>query len=236
MHPRKAGGGVDYARAVPCRAADCLLERVSVYRSGEPFARAQGVTAPQQTFETFDPVPGTVEALKYARAIGDGTSQFIWLLIYGGVGNGKTHLCNALARRALGRGVDVRIKAVAELFSELRSSFDTHGSEGVMEGLKRTFLLVLDDLGVEYGSDWEKAKFDELMTARFANARPTVLTTNRDLNELPPRIRSRFEDRGLSRMAHNSAGDYRKTKRGGLRPARGSGSLKEEPCRSQWKS
>ena len=63
--------------------------------------------------------------------------------------------------------------------------------------------------GVEYGSDWEMAKFDELMTSRFATAKPTILITNKELTELPERIQSRFKDKVMARAIHNSASDYR---------------------------
>lgn len=213
VHPQKDGASPNYHRVIPCPAPNCLLQSMKAHERGEPFARKHGVTEPTQIFATFEPVPGTENALKYAQALAQGESEFIWLLIYGGVGNGKTHLCNAIANEALSRGLSVRVTSVADLFSELRSSIDDHGADKLMEEIKRTFLLVLDDLGVEYGTDWEQAKFDELMASRFANARPTVLTTNKDITNLPSRIRSRFEDRRLSRVAYNSAGDYRKRRR-----------------------
>jgi DNA replication protein DnaC len=214
VHPLKEDGSPDYGRAIPCPAPNCLLESIRAYKRGEPFARIQGVTEPGQTFDTFKPVPGTENALKYARALARGESEFIWLLIYGGVGNGKTHLCNAIATEALSRGVDVRMISIADLLSDLRSSMAEHGTDKLIRELKEIFLLILDDWGVEYGSDWERAKFDELMTSRFANARPTVLTSNKDVTELPARIKSRFEDRDLSRIAYDSAGDYRKGRKG----------------------
>lgn len=213
VHPVKENGKADYSRVICCPFPGCLRDSIRAYRSGEPFIRRRGVTAPEQTFETFQPVSGTEEALKYARNLAGGKAQFIWLLLYGGVGNGKTHLCNAIAHEALGRGVDVYMTSAAELFSHLRQSMNDHSTDALIAKFKQTFLLILDDWGVEYGSEWEQAKFDELMTSRFANARPTVLTTNRDVSELMPRIRSRFEDRKLSRIAFDGAGDYRKIQR-----------------------
>ena len=210
VHPLRENGSPNYAKAIPCSAPNCLLANIQAYKRGEPFARMQGITQPRQTFDTFTPVPGTENALKYSKALAQGKSEFIWLLIYGGVGNGKTHLCNAVAQEALSCSINARLTSVADLFSHLRSSMDNHSTDKLMIELKETFLLILDDWGVEYGSDWEQAKFDELMTSRFANARPTVLSTNKDIANLPPRIKSRFEDKRLSRIAYNSAPDYRK--------------------------
>lgn len=39
-------------------------------------------------------------------------------------------------------------------------------------------LLVLDDLGKEYGSDYDNTSFDEILRARYDKALPTIITTN----------------------------------------------------------
>jgi DNA replication protein DnaC len=41
-------------------------------------------------------------------------------------------------------------------------------------------LLVLDDLGKEYGSKYDDFSFDDILRARYDNGLPTILTTNRD--------------------------------------------------------
>jgi DNA replication protein DnaC len=39
-------------------------------------------------------------------------------------------------------------------------------------------LLVLDDLGKEYGSKYDDTSFDEILRARYDKALPTIITTN----------------------------------------------------------
>jgi len=167
----------------------------------------------RQTFESFLPIPGTEKALKAAKALAYGESKFVWLLIYGQPGNGKTHLCRAIVREVRARGWDVRIILAADLFSMLREAIRDNRTDELLRKFKNIFFLAIDDYGVEYGSDWESAKFDELMTSRFATAKPTVLITNKELMELPERIQSRFKDKVMARAIHNSAGDYRQTRR-----------------------
>lgn len=211
VHPRDERGNVDYSRVIPCPAPGCSGHRAERARLGERVAMARGVNRPCQSFESFQPVDGAKQALSYARSLAEGTAAtFIWLLIYGGTGNGKSHLCNAMARAAIRRGVDTRLVAVADLFSGLRSAVEVPTCESMMQRYKQTGFLVLDDYGVQYGTDWEAARFDELMTFRYANLLPTAMTTNLDLTDLPERIRSRFEDRTLARIAHDSARDYRR--------------------------
>ena len=70
--------------------------------------------------------------------------------------------------------------------------------------------LLIDELGLELGTDWEKEKIEELLANRWNNGRFTVVATNRDINELPPRLNSRFQDKRLSRCVKNEASDYRR--------------------------
>lgn len=157
-------------------------------------------------------MPGTEKALKAAKALASGQADFVWLLIYGRPGNGKTHLCNAIVSAVRDRGLDVRMVLAADFFSLLREAIKDNKTDQLLRRFKDIQFLAIDDYGVEYGSDWEQAKFDELMTSRFATAKPTVLITNKELTELPERIQSRFKDKVMARAIHNSAGDYRQSR------------------------
>lgn len=200
---RRDGEAVDFGSAAPCRAPGCLSDSIRGNRPAELV---------QQTFETFQPVPGTEDALKYAKQLAYGDGKFIWLLIYGPPGNGKTHLCNAIVKEVHARGLEVRMVLTADLFSQLREAIEHKRADAVLRRFKDIFFLALDDYGVEYGSDWEGAKFDELMTSRFAMGKPTVLITNKEFADLPDRVRSRFNDNRLARAVHNAARDYRGAK------------------------
>jgi len=209
VHPRLTSGDPDYSRVIPCPGKDCKAASIHEFRQGEVFIRRQGVTSPQQTFDNFKMVPGVKLAFKYARELAEGLSKFVWLLIYGECGNGKTHLLNAIALISIERRVDTKMISAADLLSLLRAGIADHTIDETMQGLKDIPLLLIDDLGVEYGSDWEMGKLDELLTYRYAYAKATVITTNLDITQLPPRIRSRFEDQIISRAVHNAAPDFR---------------------------
>jgi DNA replication protein DnaC len=194
------GERITWNRTIPCSAPGCLLDSIMGKQPAELV---------RQTFDNFKPVPGTEDALKYAKALAYGEAKFIWLLMYGPPGNGKTHLCNAIVKEVRARGWDVRMVLAADLFSLLREAIESKKADVLLRQFKDIFFLAIDDYGVEYGSDWEMAKFDELMTSRYANSKPTVLITNKKLADLPERIQSRFKDKVMARAVHNSAGDYR---------------------------
>ena len=204
LHPI-TGGPADHSKTIPCRAPGCLLDSVK----GKVLDHIA-----QQTFDTFIVVTGTDKAFKAARALASGEAQFVWLLIYGPTGNGKTHLCNATIRVVRDRGLEVRTIMAADLFAQLRESMRDNKTDELLRNFKDVLFLAIDDYGVEYGSDWERAKFDELMTSRYATAKPTMVITNMELADLPDRVRSRFQDKDMARAVHNSAPDFRRTKRG----------------------
>jgi len=203
VHPRD-GDKIIFSEVIPCSAPGCLKDSVRGKQPSEVI---------RQTFENFQPVPGTEKAFKAAQSLAHGSASFIWLLIYGRTGNGKTHLCNAIVREVRDRGWDVRMVLAADLFSLLREAIESKKADVLLRQFKDIFFLAIDDYGVEYGSDWEMAKFDELMTSRFATAKPTVLITNKELTELPERIQSRFKDKLMARAVYNSAPDFRSMRR-----------------------
>jgi DNA replication protein DnaC len=78
-----------------------------------------------------------------------------------------------------------------EFLSKKKAAFDAEPDEKreinrVIEGLhgraKEDWLnvrvLILDDLGKEYGSKYDDASFDEILRSRYDRALPTIVTTN----------------------------------------------------------
>ena len=64
------------------------------------------------------------------------------------------------------------------------------------EEVRTAPLLVLDDLGAENASAWAREKLYQLFNYRYNARLPTVVTTAQPVDELDPRLRSRFLDVG----------------------------------------
>ena len=135
------------------------------------------------------------------------------------MGNGKTHLCQALAIVLNWRGIDVKLYVVADLVSSLKMAIPNFTIDVDMLRLKEIEALILDDLGFEegkeggqykLGTDWEEGKLEEILVARYRKRLITVLITNGDAKRLPERIFSRFSDLNVSQLVLNSAPDYRR--------------------------
>jgi len=204
-----------YNIAKPC---DCYVVAAKAYINGDVYRAGYGARPVVQTFDNFVLIHGARESYNAAKAWTDPAADFIWLLLYGGVGNGKSHLCNAALNVLLSRGEKSRLITASSLLSELRMAMSDHTTDIVMRGYQETSELIIDDLGagmkhpMEPASEWEWARIEELLVARYDGLKPTMVVTNLDWSDLPERIASRFQDREFARMLQNEAPDYRRDK------------------------
>jgi DNA replication protein DnaC len=206
-------GHGDYGRAFYCPGAGCRRESYEKYRQSKDYLMKIGVGPRIRGFDSFREVKGTEAALAAFRALAEGTTDRPFLLCYGGVGNGKTHLAEALTIRLHWRGFPVRMWAAGDLFRHLRQLIGANELDAELERINRLDALIIDDVGVQYGSDWELAKLEELVGYRYENMLITVLTMNKDITWLKAqseRIWSRFSDVDRSVLVLNNAPDYRR--------------------------
>jgi DNA replication protein DnaC len=188
------------------------------YLNGQQYHAEQGARPAHQTFENFLLMPGSRDAFNAAKVWVDPKAAFIWLLIYGGVGNGKSHLCNAALGTLLSGGVKAKLVTASQLLAQLRIAMADHTTDAVMAGYQSVPTLIIDDLGAgmkhpgEPASEWEWARIEELLVARYERLLPTMVVTNLDWASLPERIASRFDDRAIARRVENTAPDYRREK------------------------
>jgi DNA replication protein DnaC len=52
-------------------------------------------------------------------------------------------------------------------------------------------VLILDDLGTQNATSWAQEKLYQILNHRYNAQLPTVVTTNQDLEDIDPRLRSR---------------------------------------------
>ena len=97
------------------------------------------------------------------------------LVLYGGVGNGKTHMAVAAGAAACCRGLRVMFSTVADLV--MRMSPEGEGRERVFREVERADLVVLDELGY-LPVDRTGAQLLFQVVARCYERRSLVVTTN----------------------------------------------------------
>jgi len=139
-----------------------------------------------------------------------------WLVLYGGKGNGKTHLAAAAANHLIVQGRPVLFVNVPEFLDWLRDSYSRSSFDNTEETFTRRFelvrdapVLVLDDLGAESVTAWANEKLYILLNYRLEMRLPTMITSNLHFDDFPGRLRSRLGEVGFSVLVHNPAPDYR---------------------------
>lgn len=168
------------------------------------------------TFTTFKKVKGTEKAYTAFLALSTGETTWKMLLCYGGVGNGKTHLCEALVIELYKKGSFARVLTMSQVMSYLKSMMKPgaiDSFENVMDRFCRAKNLIIDDVGMGgSGSEWEWGQLETIIVYRYRENLTTVLTSNLDINQIPERIVSRFRDAEKGRIVLNDGEDFRPQK------------------------
>lgn len=175
-----------------CREAEIVLddERRAELRWGQaevpPLYR-------RCSFANFERVEGTERALGVARQwtkdFRTGTKVRRGLGFYGHPGAGKTHLAVAVLREAAWseRASRCLFLNVPEWLNAIRESWNSSKSEPppTPEGYE---IVLLDDLGAEYWSDWARDRIYSLVNHREQEGSLTFLTSNCTAGELVQRV------------------------------------------------
>jgi len=148
-------------------------------------------------------VPGQKMALgackAFAEAWPDRLKDGASLVLTGGPGTGKTHLACAVANAVMERHLaTVAFGTVATMLRHIKDTYrrDSDRSEqDAIDDLTRPELLVLDEVGVQVGSEHEKLLMFEVLNARYQECRPTILISNLSAAELETFLGQRVMDR-----------------------------------------
>ena len=100
-------------------------------------------------------------------------------LLYGGVGNGKTYTAAAIANALMEKEVSVLMRNMGYF---LNTGFAD--KEEILRDIQRYSLLILDDLGMERGTEYGLEMVFSVINARYESGKPTIITTNLSLNTL----------------------------------------------------
>ena len=213
IHPHKGDGKIDYSNLIACTEKDCLADARRIWKESGKYLELKGISSRMQTFDEFTVLPGTEKAFEAFKTLAFDLTAKPLLLCYGYVGNGKTHLMQACCTALNKRGIDAYYYRVPDLLKTLRASIETHDIDEWIKSLSHVGALLLDDYGLENQTDWALANIEDIIDARWQEKRITVMTTNRDIRELPARIQSRFRDTELSVAVLNTGKDYRVSKK-----------------------
>ena len=124
------------------------------------------------------------------------------LFFQGPTGLGKTHLSLSIAAEVIRRGYNVLYTPAQSLMDTLeRERFRRGEDGGSLDFVLESDLLILDDLGAEFSTNFSVSVLYNIINTRLIEKRPTIISSNLTVKE----IESRYSPRVLSRIV----GGYR---------------------------
>lgn len=119
------------------------------------------------------------------------------IFMEGGTGLGKTHLSLAIAGRVIERGYGVIYCSVPNILAVIeKEHFSRGGERSTLRHLENCDLLILDDLGTEFSTNFTVTSIYNLINTRIAREKATILNTNLSLFE----IKKIYSERLVSRL------------------------------------
>ncbi|MED4076325.1 ATP-binding protein [Lysinibacillus fusiformis] len=168
-------------------------------------------------FDNFLMRQGAEKAFKAAKYYAENFAEFgaESLLLWGDVGNGKTHLAASVHNHLVAQGKVVVFISMPELLGKIRATFNKNNNESeqqIMKALMICDLLIIDDLGAEKISDWVLETMFQIFDGRSRRKKPILATSNLNPKDLPEQIGKRIPDRliEMSQPVKNEATSYRR--------------------------
>ena len=115
----------------------------------------------------------------------------------GRTGLGKTHLSLAIAGEVLKRGYGVIYVSAPALLQKLEKEYfsRTGGDTSSFDMLTDCDLLIIDDLGAEFRTQFSVSQIYNILNSRLLQHKPVIISTNLSMQELEKNYSERFVSR-----------------------------------------
>ncbi|PPI87651.1 DNA replication protein DnaC [Candidatus Pantoea edessiphila] len=127
---------------------------------------------------------GQRKAVKLARQYSIEFDESIASFIFSGrPGTGKNHLAAAIGNDLILRGKSVLIITVADLMSNIKATFNEISNiteEQLLKNLSGIDLLIIDEIGIQSESKYEKMIINQIVDRRSSSKLPTGMLSNLD--------------------------------------------------------
>ena len=176
----------------PCRCEQERIDREAAeqeahrHRQAVADLKRRGFTDPAMQDWTFANDNGKCQQMKHAHFYVEHwptmQAENIGYLLWGGVGTGKSYFAGCIANALMEQEVAVRMTNFALILNDLTASLE--GRNEYIARLCRAPLLILDDFGMERGTEYGLEQVYNVIDSRYRSRRPLIVTTNIPLQDL----------------------------------------------------
>ena len=121
------------------------------------------------------------------------------VVLIGGPGTGKTHLAVSIGKRVMRKhGASVLFVSVQRAIRSIKDTWARGSSVTEAQAVALlTFpdLLILDEVGVQHGSEYERQVLFDVLNERYETRKPTLFLSNKTLDEFKVVMGERVMDR-----------------------------------------
>jgi DNA replication protein DnaC len=176
----------------------------------EGYLQRAGLPSRFQGKDFSNYIPQTDEARAILRTCQDFASHFpryasqgVGLILSGNAGTGKSHLAAAIAQHVITEHRQLAVyMTAARAFRMVKDTYQKSSArteQQVYDLLAEPALLILDEIGVQHGSDTERNIIFEIVNERYEAMKPTILISNLAL----PSLTEYAGERVIDRMKEN---------------------------------
>lgn len=116
-------------------------------------------------------------ARKYVGKFAEMQKDNTGILFWGGVGTGKSYLAACIANALIEKLHPVMMAPIQDIVAAMTENYGAQ-RESVLAKVESVDLLILDDLGVERGTEYMLQHAYDIINARYNAKKPIIVTTN----------------------------------------------------------
>ena len=161
-------------------------DREQKHREEVERLKRKGFTNPAMQEWTFGndngKCPQMDKALFYVEHWEDMEAENIGYLLWGKVGTGKSYFAGCIANALMEKEISVCMTNFALILNDLAASYKDRNE--YIDRLCSFPLLILDDFGMERGTEYGLEQVYNVIDSRYRSGKPLIVTTNLTLEEL----------------------------------------------------